>query len=59
MEITEKDKEKILNLFFNTPFSIKRISQCLNGKYEEKEISKLIRNKIDSYVGDCKNGKPN
>lgn len=47
----EKDKEKILNLFFNRVWSIERIEEYLRGKYTYKEIHDVIWNKYKKSWG--------
>lgn len=38
----EKDKEKILNLFFEKVRSIEEIEKQFNGKYTYKEVRSVI-----------------
>lgn len=50
-EITEEDKLKIFDLFFEKMYNIERIEAEFKGKYKYSQIASLTRKKIGDYNG--------
>lgn len=47
--VDEKDKEKILNLFFQRIWSIEVIENHFKGKYTYKEVKAVIKERYNNY----------
>lgn len=50
-EITEEDKLKIFDLFFEEMYDIEQIEAEFKGKYKYSQISSLIHKRIGEYNG--------
>lgn len=51
MEINEKDRKEILDLFFNKMLKIEMIENHFKGKYSYREIKNVTRERIIEYNG--------
>lgn len=51
MEINEKDRKEILDLFFNKMRTIEMIENHFKGKYSYREIKNVTRERIIEYNG--------
>jgi hypothetical protein len=51
VEINEKDRKEILDLFFNKMRTIEMIENHFKGKYSYREIKNVTRERIREYNG--------
>jgi hypothetical protein len=51
VEINEKDRKEILDLFFNKMLKIEMIENHFKGKYSYREIKNVTRERIIEYNG--------
>jgi hypothetical protein len=51
VEINEKDRKEILDLFFNKMLKIEMIENHFKGKYSYREIKNVTRERIREYNG--------
>lgn len=50
-QMTEKDKKKILDLYYNSMYNEASIEQYFNGKYYNSQIKQVIRDSYKDYKG--------
>ena len=50
-QVTKKDEEKILDLFYKHMYNEASIEQYFNGKYYNSQIKTVIQNSYKDYKG--------
>ena len=51
VEVTEKDKKKILDLFYNSMYNEASLEEYFKGKYYNSQIKQVIRDSYKNYTG--------
>ena len=51
IEVTEKDKKKILDLFYNSMYNESSLEEYFKGKYRNSQIKQVIRDSYKDYTG--------
>ena len=51
VEVTEKDKKKILDLFYNSMYNEASLEEYFKGKYYNSQIKQVIRDSYKDYKG--------
>lgn len=49
--ITEKDRKKILDLFYNSMYNEASLEEYFKGKYHNSQIKQVIRDSYKNYTG--------
>lgn len=50
-EVTEKDRKKILDLFYNSMYNEASLEEYFKGKYRNSQIKQVIRDSYKDYTG--------
>ena len=51
VEVTEKDKKKILDLYYESMYNEASIENYFKGKYYNSQIKQVIRDSYKNYKG--------